>query len=164
MTGAPWARLAAIAVFAAGVLWAEAPAISGLLHMWNNSPMYSYGYLVPLISGFLVWSQRERLARLTPRPALAAGGAVLALWLVMLGLGRLAGVLLVEQLALIVAVAAGVLLTGGWAYLRTTWAAVAYLLLMVPLWDGFTEPLHLKFQLLSATIGVRMLDLVGVPA
>ena len=26
---------------------------------------------------------------------------------------------------------------------RIVWAAVAYLLLMVPLWDGFTEPLHL---------------------
>lgn len=157
-------QLVALVIFTAGVLWAETPAIRGLLHMWNNSPMYSYGYLVPFISAFLVWSQREALARLTPTPSLVGGGAVLALWLLMMGLGRLGGVLLVEQLALLVAIAGGILVIGGWAYLKTMWAAVAYLLLMVPLWDGFTEPLHLKFQLLSASIGVRMLDLVGVPA
>jgi EpsI family protein len=148
----------------AGLLAVHAQAISGLFRLWDNSPMYSYGYLVPFVSLFLAWSQREALARITPKPAVLPGLALLAVWLVLLVGGRFAAVILAEQLALVVAVAAIVLLTRGWETLRTVWAAIAYLLLMVPLWDGFTEPLHPKFQNLSANIGVRMLDLVGIPA
>jgi EpsI family protein len=158
------AWLAAWALLVAGVLAVHAQAIAGLFRLWDNSPMYSYGYLVPFVSLFLLWSRREALARLTPKPAIGLGLAVLALWLLLLIGGRFAAVILAEQLALVVSVVALTLLLRGWATLRTAWASIAYLLLMVPLWDGFTEPLHPKFQNLSANIGVRMLDLLGIPA
>jgi len=142
----------------------HAEAITGLLRLWDRSPMYSYGYLVPFVSLFLVWSRREALARHRPQPSVVGGAALLALWLVLLIGGRFAAVVLAEQVALVVAVAAGVVLVWGWRTLRIVWAAVAYLLLMVPLWDGFTEPLHARFQNLSAGIGVHVLELFGIPA
>jgi EpsI family protein len=157
-------RIGAWLVLAAGLFAVHAPAIAALLHLWDNSPMYSYGYLVPFVSAFLVWSQRKALARLTPAPSIGPGLAMLALWAVLLVGGRFATLMLAEQVALVVAVVAIVLLVRGWATLRTAWAGIAYLLLMVPIWDVFTEPLHPRFQQLSANIGVRMLDLVGVPA
>ena len=87
------------------------------------------------------------------------GLAVLALWAVLLVAGRVGGILLLEQIALVIAVAGLVLLFAGLAVFRASWAAIAYLLLGVPIWDGFTEPLHLRFQLLSA--GYRRVDAAG---
>lgn len=142
---------------------AHADALRGMVHLWDNSPMYSYGYLVPAISLCLLWSRRSALATLTMRPSLLAGGTVLTLWAAMLVVGHLAGVQLLQQLALIVALVGVVLLVFGRRCLSTVWAPIAYLLLMVPLWDGFTEPLHEPFQRFSASIGVWILRIMGVP-
>jgi EpsI family protein len=151
--------LAIVAVVAAG--W---PAMAGMVHMWSNSPMYSYGWLVPAISAFVLWSRREQLRGLSAQPAVGPGLAVLGLWAVLLVAGRLGGILLLEQIALVVAIVGLVLLFAGLAALRASWAAIAYLMLGVPIWDGFTEPLHLRFQLMSAGIGVSMLQALGIPA
>jgi EpsI family protein len=161
--GAPL-RLVLAAIAIAGVVAAEWPALDGMVYMWSNSPMYSYGWLVPAISGFVLWSRREHLRRVVPTPAVGPGLAVLAAWALLLVAGRVGGVLLLEQIALVIAVAGLVLLFAGAAALRASWAAIAYLLLGVPLWDGFTEPLHLRFQLMSAGFGVSMLQALGIPA
>jgi EpsI family protein len=154
--------LAAV-LLVAGILMAHVEAIRGMVHLWDNSPMYSYGYLVPAISLYLLWSRRSALSALTTRPSFLVGGLVLALWAVMLIVGQLAGVQLLQQLALIVALVGVVLLVFGRRCLAAVWAPIAYLLLMVPLWDGFTEPLHEPFQRFSASIGVWILRIIGVP-
>jgi EpsI family protein len=48
--------------------------------------------------------------------------------------------------------------------MHAVWFALAYLVLMVPFWEGLTEPLHLPFQQLSANLGIRMLQVVGIPS
>jgi EpsI family protein len=164
MSAALLVRLLALVGFLAGFLWAETAAIRGMLRLFDTSPMYSYGYLVPFISLFLVWSRRRELAALSPQPSLALGGTVMAVWALLVVVGEVTGLNLLSQLALVVGVAGLVLLLLGTAYLRVTWAAVAYLLLMVPLWDAFTEPMHLRFQLLSAGLGMRLLEVLGIPA
>jgi EpsI family protein len=158
------AIVAACAALALGLIAVHAEAIAGLRRLWDNSPMYSYGYLVPFVAAFLVWSRRDALAALPRSSAPVLGAGLVILWMLLLLGGRFAAVILAEQLALVVAVAAVTVLVWGWLTLRTAWAGIAYLLLMVPLWDGLTEPLHPRFQNLSAAIGVRLLELVGVPA
>jgi EpsI family protein len=159
-----WQTVAIGVLLLVTLLVVHAEAVRGMLRLWNDSPMYSYGYLVPLISAFLAWSRRGELARTDMHPSFGAGLGLLALWLTVYAAGRFAAVLLAEQVALVIGVAGAIALIWGWRTLRIVWAAVAFLLLMVPLWDGFTESLHVPFQNLSANIGVRMLDLVGVPA
>ena len=146
------------------LVFAHRAALAGMVEQWNVSPMYSYGFTVPLVSLFLLWSQRERFNRLTPAPARFAGGAVICVGLAMLTAGAAAGVQVVQQLAFLVSLVGVVLAVFGTAYLRTSWAAIAYLLLMIPLWDAFTEPLHWPFQERSAVIGAWILQNVGIPA
>lgn len=151
------------ALAALGLVLAELRAIQALLYAWDHRPMYSYGYLVPLISGVLAWSQRDTLAALPRRwQALPAAPWLLA-WAAFIVSGHFSGVVLLEQLAILPGVSALIVLVWGHAGLRTLWAAVAYLLLMIPIWDAFTEPLHGRFQLMSATIGVQLLQQLGVP-
>jgi hypothetical protein len=100
----PWVALL-VALIAAH--WS---AIRGMVELWGRAPMYSYGYLVPLIAGYMAWSRRDRLAAAPVRPAYALGGLLLAVWAAMMLAGRLAGLQVLQQLALLPAVAAVVLI------------------------------------------------------
>ncbi len=162
--GQVWHVAMPLALVAAALVFGYRESLAALVSMWDNSPMYSYGYTVPLVSAYLLWSRREVWRTLTPRPSWAAGAAVLLVAMGMTVAARAGGLQIVEQLAFLVALTAAVLLLLGTAYLRVAWASLAYLLLMIPIWDGFTEPLHEPFQQRSAAIGVWLLHLIGVPA
>jgi EpsI family protein len=140
------------------------PALAGMRATWDSTPMYSFGYIVPLISAFIIWRRRDILAGLRATPARVSGTVVVLAAAALLAGARLGGVQVVEQGAFLVALAGIVLLLWGHAVMHVVWFALAYLVLMVPFWEGLTEPLHLPFQQLSANLGIRMLQLVGIPS
>ncbi len=153
-----------LAALAAAIAYAHFPALAGLKALWDATPMYSFGYVVPFVSAALAWHRRDRLPATLPGAGWLAGGLVLGVAVVLLVAGRLGSIQVAEQLALVAAAAASVLIVGGWASLRVLWFPLAYLLLLVPFWDGLTEPLHQPFQTLSATIGVWILQALHIPA
>jgi hypothetical protein len=55
----PGYALFALAI--AGALLLFASAIGQLYSIWNAQPEYSYGILIPVLSVFLIWRNRERL-------------------------------------------------------------------------------------------------------
>ncbi len=97
------------------------------------------------------------------RPA-AWAAVVLIAGVGLLAAGRAGGIQVFEQVAFLVSLCGLVLLVFGVSYVRVAWASLAYLLLMVPLWDAFTEPLHWPFQQRSAAIGVAVMQAIGIPA
>ena len=149
-------------VLAAGVLLAFKGALAAMVAQWNISPMYSYGYTVPPISAYLIWSRREQLRRPVV-PARLGGVIVIGASLAMLIVGQLAALQVLQQLAFIVAIAGVVLYLFGLRHLAICGPAIAYLLFMVPVWDAFTEPLHYPFQNNSARLGVALMQSIGVP-
>jgi EpsI family protein len=148
----------------AALVFAHREALGAMVRQWNASPMYSYGFTVPFISAYLLWARRDAIMALTPRPSWLAGGAVLACGFFMLAAGRASGIQVLEQVAFLVSLTGVVLVLFGAPYVRVAWAALAYLLLMVPLWDGLTEHFHAPFQRRSAEMGVWMLRAIGIPA
>ncbi|MDR7420453.1 MAG: EpsI family protein [Armatimonadota bacterium] len=136
---------------------------STLLTQWSSVDAYSHGFLVPFISLYLAGRRASLLSAAPVRPAYWTGSAVLVSGLGILLAGRAAGVASVAQVSLIAALAGIILLSLGWQALRVLWLPVAYLLLMMPMWDVATEPLHEPFQRLSATIGTGLLRLAQVP-
>jgi EpsI family protein len=160
----PLVAIVGLAVVVAAFLLAQLEPLRGMVALWDVSPMYSYGYLVPLISGYVVWSRRKQLAALPVRPSLLLGGLLLAAWAAMVLGGGLTGIQIVQQLALVPGVVGIVLCLFGLGHAKVAWVGLAYLLLMIPIWDAFTEPLHVPFQNVSAAIGVEFVRLAGVPA
>ena len=148
---------------ASGVLIAFADPLTGMVRQWNESPMYSYAFTVPLISAFMVWHRRNIFARESMAPARLPGTVILVAALSMLIVGEAAAIQVVQQGGFIVAIAGIVLVLFGWRFLKVSLPAIAYLLFMVPIWDVFTEPLHWRFQVNSARLGVAMLQTFGVP-
>jgi len=158
-----WPDIAAGVLLAAGTLLAYREPILAMAAQWDGSPMYSYGYLIPLISGYLVWSRREQFAARPVAPSRLAGGAVVLGSLAAFAIGRLNAIQVIEQLSFVSAIAGIVLFVFGRAYLILAAPAIAYLLFMVPFWDAFTEPLHWPFQVNSARLGVAMMQAIGIP-
>jgi EpsI family protein len=146
------------------LVFAYRDALIAMVRLWNNSPMYSYGFTVPFVSAYLVWNRRRTFEALTAHPSWILGGLLLLVGLLITVAGRAGGILVLEQVAFLLCLTAAVLLLFGLSYARVGWTALAYLLLMVPLWDGFTESLHEPFQQRSAAIGIWLLHALGIPA
>jgi len=157
----PWVTFAGLML---ALLVAHADPIAGMIDLWNRSPMYSHGYVVPAVSAYLVWALRDRLAPLPARPAIPAGLGAAAVSALLLTVSGASGVQILGQVGLVIGVTACALLAFGSARVRTAWMAIAYLLLMVPFWDALTDRLHTPFQNLSASIGVQLISAVGIPA
>lgn len=138
-------------------------AICSLVRLWHNSYIYSYGFLVPLISFYIVWGQRRKLKHIQPWPSYFPGFLVLLAAMTFLVIGITHEKTSIQGLSLIAAIAGVILLLLGRQFLIALWFPVAYLLFMVPFWDNLIEGLHLPFQNFSAWTGVILLRLTGIP-
>jgi EpsI family protein len=139
------------------------PTVVSLAGYFSANDMYSYGFLVPFISGYLIWQRRDALASRPMVPSYGFGVTVLGAGLTLLVVGRLSNTNLIEQVSLPVSLCGMALVVLGGAATRQLAFPLAYLFTMVPFWDFLTLRLHLPFQLYSAAIGTGMLQLVGVP-
>jgi EpsI family protein len=157
------AQFGSAALLVASLLVLYAEPLAGMVRLWNGSPMYSYAFSVPIISGFILWTQRKAFLARTARPARLAGGAVIAAALLLNVLGAVAAIQVVQQLSFLVALTGAALFLFGTGWVALAAPALGYLLFMVPFWDTFTEPLHWPFQNNSAKLGVALLQTVGIP-
>ena len=131
---------------------------------WWSNDMYSYGFLIPCISLYLIWVRRERLSRIQFHPNYIGGSIVLIFGLFMLLTGHAGSVMTIQEISLIVTITGVVLLLLGRGFLKALWLPIAYLLLMLPVWDIFTDKLHFPFQNFAANIGVILMQSIGISA
>jgi len=134
-----------------------------LVSQWSTNDTYSFGVLVPFISGYLIWIRQENLRRLPIRPSLIAGGSIVFAAATMLVIGRLTALIDIQEISLIVMLMGLVGLCLGLAWLRQLLLPLGYLLLMLPVWEVLTDRLHHPSQLFSAAIASRLLSMIGVP-
>jgi EpsI family protein len=156
--------LGALGALMAAAMFVHWDALRSMEGQWSRNQMYSYGYIVPLISGLIFWLRKDAWYGLPAQPAYVPGALVLVFSACLLFVGRAGAILLLEQLALIVTIAGSVLFVFGTRYARAAVPSLCYLLLMVPFWDAFTEPLHWPLQQRSAEMGLALLRALGVPA
>ena len=57
-------HLVLFVVLILGIVGIYAEILQGLYSDWMNDPNYSHGLLVPIISGYFIWQQRDRLEKL----------------------------------------------------------------------------------------------------
>lgn len=152
-----WALISAL------FLLAYYPTFRKLIAYWAADDMYSYGFLVPLISGFFIWLKRDQIAVVPVSPCFGLGIAVCGSGLAMLLVGRFSSTNLLEHLSIVVTICGLTLLLLGRRLFRVLMFPIAYLLSMIPFWEFLTASLHPPFQLYSAMIGIGALRLFGIP-
>ena len=144
------------------LVWVYAPHVAGMVANWWRDPNYSHGFLVPLISAYLIWRQRKELAETVKKPNYL-GLAVVAAGLLVLVLGQLAHEFYLRRISLIPVMWGLVLLAWGWRVARRLIFAFAYLILMVPLPYLLYDAVAFPLRLVAAKIAAWGIRLFGIP-
>jgi exosortase D (VPLPA-CTERM-specific) len=152
---------ALLALAIAGALLLFASAIEQLYSIWNAQPEYSYGILIPALSLFLIWRQREQLRGL-PFTGSWYGLALIAAGLALRLVGALSTMPAVVHYALLLVVYGVVLALAGPAVFRRLLMPLFILVFMVPLPPFLSEQLSTQLQLLSSQIGVLVIRAAGI--
>ncbi len=157
-------RLVTIALTAAALALSYAGVVSELVRVWSRDPLYSYGFAVPLISGYLV-AARSPVVRSAPSsPDYVWGSLAVLAAAMMFVAGEFGTAVRLQELSLVVMIAGAVLLLFGRSMFRRVWFAIAYLLLMVPVWTDLIGRLQVPSQLVSGRIATAVFHLFGMPA
>lgn len=135
--------------------------IADMVYRWNTMEEYGYGYLIPVITLFLIWQRKNQLAEVEFRPSWTG------LLLVVLGgmlffLGEVATTHTLSQYGLVVTVLGVALALLGWKAFRIVMVPLALLFFMVPLPPFIYNTLSTKLQLVSSQLGVGVIRLFGI--
>jgi exosortase A len=129
-----------------------------MIYIWSRSDTFAHGFLILPISIWLIWTRRDLLVGLRPRPAwwvalliIFPGMAWLLAWLVDVAVG--------QQLTLI-----AMLIAGAWAIMGHRLALVLafplfFLFFAVPMGEALIAPM-MEF---TATSTVWLIKMTGIP-
>ncbi|HOP19561.1 MAG TPA: archaeosortase/exosortase family protein, partial [Amphiplicatus sp.] len=110
-----WMAVVALSsAFIAVLFW---DAIANLWMRWGQQQELSHSYFIPVISAWLVWTNREAVAKSVGAPS-ALGPALLGLAGLLLLLGKLTYIFLFQHIGLVVAIAGLIASFGGVSLLR----------------------------------------------
>jgi exosortase A len=162
--GALTRRSSVILAVLVGLLYAGIyfPVFRRLVGRWYDDPNYSHGFLVPLVSAYLVWDQRDRLRNLPTQPS-AWGAAALIGGLLLLVLGTLGAELFLQNVSTVIVLAALVWLLLGTAWLRNLAFPLGFLLFFVPLPAIVLNQIAFPLQLFASKCAVATLYVFGAP-
>ena len=134
-------------------------ALLELVRRWNQQEEYSHGFLIPLVTLWLLWARRDALRASIGQPSLV--GPVLILIAVLMHIiGELSAIWLLSQVGFIVALFGIALAFGGYSLLKITFIPIAYLLFAIPLPYFIDAVLTLQLQLMSSELGRRVYQFV----
>lgn len=155
-----------VAILATGAGLFAAIALRGalmeLVRRWTVQEEYSYGFFVPLVSGWLIWARRDLLLAGMARPAWTGTGLIVVAML-MHFIGQFSAILIFSQLAFIVTLMGITLSIGGFSLLGAAFVPVAFLAFAIPLPYFIDASLSLQLQLISSRLGVAFIELFHIP-
>lgn len=138
---------------------------AGIFHSlsldWLNDENYSHGFLVPLISGYFIWQQRDELQQIPVRPA--SGGLPLIFFgFFVLFVGVAAQEFYSMRASFIFLLAGMVVFLLGWQWLKSLLLPIGFLFFMIPLPYIIYDALAFPLKLFVAKFSVIVLKLMGV--
>lgn len=135
--------------------------ILGLIGIWNTQEEYSFGYLIPFITLFLLWQRKDRLEQVAFTGSWLGFALVLGS-LPLLALGEVSTLGTLSQYALLVAIGGLALSYTGTRAFRLIIVPVAVLAFMVPLPNYLLREISQSLQLVSSQIGVGLIRLCDI--
>jgi exosortase A len=138
------------------------PVLSDLIERWANDSNYSHGFLVPLISGFLIWRQREELAA-CQRSSTWVGWAMILFGMLIFVIGNAGSEYFTVRVSLVITLFGLVLYLFGKEITRRVWFAIFLLLFMIPVPAVVYFSITFPMQLLASKVAVFAMDVLGIP-
>ena len=155
-----WSFFLAAALIAFVVLYWDAGA--NLWRRWGLQQELSHSYFIPVISLWLIWTNREAVQKSIGAPSWVGFGLIVISGMFLL-LGQLTHIFLSQHLGMVIGIAGLVASFGGLSLLRATAIPVAFLLFAVPPPFWVITVLSWQFQEMSSILGVAMINLMDIP-
>ena len=155
-----WPTVAGISLLMIATLGLYRNTALGMVALWSSAETFAHGFIVPLISLWLLWRKRKTLIALAPNfapawsalPFVAAAGLV---WLV----GDVAAVNAASQFALVALLVLCVPAVAGWPATRAVLFPLGFLFFAVPFGDFLLPVLMAR----TADFTVMALRATGIP-
>jgi exosortase len=158
----PWILILRASVLACLFVLIFSPVIQGLVVDWWTHSEYSHGFLLPLLSGFLIWRRRKELQDCTKKTSLVGFGVfVMGLGIYLIGWAGQEE--FVQRLALPVTLGGLIYFLFGKEIFRLCSFPVGYLFLMIPIPYTVYKDIALKLRLFDAEIAASWSSFLGVP-
>jgi exosortase A len=139
------------------------PVVTELGRDWLRDSNYSHGFLIPLVSVYLLWASREALRRRAAAPSILGLLGILVAGALLI-LGTAGAEVFTQRMSLLLMIGSLVLFLYGWGHVRLVAFPIAFLFFAIPLpyviYYSLTGPL----QALAAKVAVLGLKATGVPA
>ena len=132
-----------------------------LMVKWWERDEYSHGYMIPMVALFLIWQKQQGLPeRIGKGGWLAVPALVFGVFLFFLG--ELSALYTIIQYGFLLSLYAVVVAFMGWRATAFIWAALAYLIFMIPLPNFLYNNLSNELQLISSELGVAVIRLFDI--
>ncbi len=141
---------------------AYAPVLKLLVRDWIIDENVSHGFLVPLVSGYIVWRRRHELARLPVRRS-RLGLVVMAWAAAQLYVAVLGAELFLARTAFLLSLGGALLYLGGWSLIRALAFPLLLLMFMIPLPAILYNQITFPLQLLASRMAEATLSLLAIP-
>lgn len=152
------------AVITALLLAIYAPTIWWMVDRWNaKDSYYSHGFLVPLVSLYVLWLKKKRLSAIKPKPV------VLGLWLLIAGLlihmlSAFFRVYFTSAFSSLLVISGIVLYFSGVEMFRETLFAILFLVFMIPLPLIAVVGITFKLKMFAAYWANKIVNGLGIRA
>jgi len=132
-----------------------------LFTAWWNDPYYLYGFIVPMISGYLIWNRRADLARLDKEPS-SRGIPVIVIGLLIHGIGVFLTFRFASAVSMIIVLAGMILIIYGEGVTKALLFPIGFLFFMVPI--PIAPVIGATLQAPSAGYAASLVSVFGIGA
>ncbi|RKX26349.1 MAG: exosortase [Candidatus Zixiibacteriota bacterium] len=137
------------------------PTLYELVQDWYLDDNYSHGFLIPVVSVYLLWSARKELAEHTVSQS-TAGLALVAAGLALFVLGSAAAEFFTTRFSFVVTLFGLSWYLFGTERIKRTWFAFFFLCFMIPIPYVIYFSIAFPMQLIASKITVGALNILGM--
>lgn len=145
------------------IVFAYATVLSKLFQDWWNDENYSHGLLIPFVIGYILWAQRDKLARVPVRSSTFWGGAAIICALFALWAGVAGAELYTQRLSLILLLAGITVYFWGFTLLQWLLVPLGLLFLAMPIPAIVFNKIAFPLQLFASRCAVWSMSVLGIP-
>ena len=136
--------------------------ITELVTRWDKQEEYSHGYMIPLVTIYLVWQRREFLKYIEFHPAWAPVGLVIIGAFVAV-IGEVSALYILIHFSLLLIICSMAWSLMGWPAFKHVLTPLFVLVFSIPLPYFLEARLTADLQLISSQLGVAFIRLFSIP-
>jgi exosortase len=138
------------------------PVLSSMVKEWATVEEMGHGFFVPVVAGYIVWTDRERILAQPVKPVRPA--AILIVWgFFQMVLGFLGADFFVARTAFLIALVGLIWTLAGTAVLRSLFCPLFMLLFMIRIPLFVYQQLTFPLQLFASKVATGLLQALSIP-